>query len=84
MGIYRSLLGLAMKRPDAWLAMVGMGWGARRRGWWRRFPFLPLPPASYLRWRSDTAWGDPEAESPDALTLRYLRWARHMRSRRRG
>src|SRR5688572_10497573 len=25
--------------------------------WYRRFPFLPLPPNDYLRWRLRTAYG---------------------------
>jgi len=28
-----------------------------KRGWWRTFPFLPLPPKKYLSWRLDTAYG---------------------------
>lgn len=46
-------------------------------GWWRRRPFLPLPPADYLRFRLQTAYGgagDRVPEGRDVLT--YLRWCR--------
>lgn len=26
-------------------------------GWWRRFPFLPLPPWEYVKFRQDTMYG---------------------------
>jgi hypothetical protein len=26
-------------------------------GWYRRFPFVPIPPAKYVRWRFQTAYG---------------------------
>ena len=33
------------------------GWRVRRKGWWYRFPFLPIPPKRWLLWRFETAWG---------------------------
>jgi len=27
------------------------------RGWWRKKPFLPIPPKDYLAWRWYTAYG---------------------------
>lgn len=80
--MYRRMLGLALRRPSLVPALLGLAWAARRRGWYRRPPFLPLPPASYLRWRLDTAYGDPEAVPPEADTIRYLAWARRMRRKR--
>ncbi len=79
MGIYRDMLGVALRRPTAWPALLGLAWAARRRGWWRRPPFLPLPPASYLRWRMETAYGAADAAAPLEETVRYLRWAARMR-----
>lgn len=79
--MYGRMLGLILTRPTLIPAALGLAWAARRRGWYRRPPFLPLPPASYLRWRLDTAYGDPEAAPPPDDTDRYLRWARRMRRR---
>lgn len=63
--------------------MLRAGWRFRARGWYRRPPFLPLPPADYVAWRMHTAYGDEEA-APDVRELEdYLRWTERMRSRRR-
>ena len=32
-------------------------WKVKRKGWWYRFPFLPIPPKAWLLWRMETAWG---------------------------
>jgi hypothetical protein len=59
--------------------MPGAAWRFRARGWWRRPPFLPLPPADYIRWRLHTAFGNEQAE-PDLDQLEaYLKWTVRMR-----
>ncbi len=73
-----EIVALALRKPWLLPAVLGLAWAARRRRWYLRFPFLPLPPASYLRWRQDTAYGSGNASaSPDELE-RYLSWARRM------
>ena len=39
------------------VALMFYGWRVRRKGWWHRFPFLPIPPREWLLWRLETAWG---------------------------
>ena len=39
------------------LTLLMYGWRGRRKGWWYRFPFLPIPPKRWLLWRFETAWG---------------------------
>ena len=39
------------------LTLLMYGWRVRRKGWWYRFPFLPIPPKRWLMWRFETAWG---------------------------
>ena len=39
------------------LILMRYGWKVRRKGWWYRFPFLPIPPKRWLLWRFETAWG---------------------------
>ena len=51
-------------------------WAMRRRDWYRAAPFLPLPPAEYLRWRMHTAYGDEDAVPPIRDVLRFARWRR--------
>lgn len=81
MGIYGRFLGLAARRPTLVPHLLGAAWAFRARGWWRRPPFLPIPPRAYLRWRMETAYGDPGAIPSDDELDRYLRWASWMRSR---
>ena len=75
------MAGLALRRPRLVAPLLGAAWRFRARGWYRRAPFLPLPPPSYLAWRLHTAFGD-EARAPAPAELeRYLRWAAWMRAR---
>ena len=61
-----------MRRPEsvdgAWyhsdVRHFGIAWALVQfyarvvpRDWYRRTPFLPLPPRDYLRWRLNTAYG---------------------------
>ena len=76
---FRAALGRPTMIPD----MLSAAWVFRRRDWYRRPPFLPLPSSSYLRWRMDTAYGDPDAVPPVDELRRFLRWARQTRKRNR-
>jgi hypothetical protein len=74
-------VGLALRRPLLIPTLLATAWAFRARGWYRRPPFLPLPPADYLRWRMDTAYGDPDASPPAAELARFVTWAAAMRRR---
>ena len=65
----------ALRSPSTGGALVRVGWRFRRREWWRRFPFLPLPARDYLRWRMYTAYGDADAVPPADDVERFARWA---------
>ena len=80
-----ALLARVLRSPRALGALMGAAWRFRARSWWRRPPFLPLPPRSYLEWRLHTAYGDGgRAPTADELS-RFLGWANRMhRSRRAG
>jgi hypothetical protein len=71
------LIGYVLARPRLYLPALRTAWRFRRRGWYRRGPFLPLPPAEYLAWRFHTAYGDDAEPGPGELD-RYLRWASRM------
>ncbi|MFP4623432.1 MAG: hypothetical protein ACLFRX_04565 [Gemmatimonadota bacterium] len=78
-----GILGRALTRPAVLVAMVRAAWRFRARGWWKRPPFLPVPPREYLEWRMHTAYGEG-GRSPAPVELRrYLRWANHMYATRR-
>ncbi|MEO7180962.1 MAG: hypothetical protein ABI141_09000 [Gemmatimonadaceae bacterium] len=65
----------ALGRPSTAGALLRVAWRFRRRGWWRAFPFLPLPATDYLRWRMYTAYGDADAVPPADDVIRFARWA---------
>ena len=45
--------------PGLWATGLRQVWVLAGPGWWRRPPFLPLPDAAYLRFRLETAYGEP-------------------------
>ena len=75
-GLCATLALRAMLRPVLAIDLLRVAWRFRRRAWYRRLPFLPLPSPSYLRWRMYTAYGDERAVPPPADVERYVRWAR--------
>ena len=60
--------------PRDGLALVRLAWRFRRRRWFVRPPFLPLPDRDYLHWRMHTAYGDYNHVPPAADVLRLARW----------
>lgn len=85
-GLYRGswlrlimvLAARAALRPRLAFDLLGTLWTFRRRDWQRRFPFLPLPSRTYLRWRMYTAYGDEDAVPPADDVIRFARWRRRM------
>jgi hypothetical protein len=69
-----QLMGAALRRPSLAVDLLRVGWRFRSRGWYARFPFLPLPSRPYLRWRMHTAYGDPGIVPPAEDIIRYARW----------
>ncbi len=65
----------ALRSPSLAVALLTVAWRFRRRGWYARFPFLPLPSTPYVRWRMYTAYGDEAAIPPADDVERYARWA---------
>ena len=61
--------------PRDGVELLRVLWRFRRRAWYRRFPFLPLPAGDYVRWRMHTAYGDHAAVPPAEDLVRYARWA---------
>jgi hypothetical protein len=48
-------------------------------GWWRRAPFLPLPDGGWIRFRMETAYGDPTARPTKGDLGAFLAWTVAMR-----
>jgi hypothetical protein len=65
----------AIRRPRLAINLARITWRFRSSDWYRRFPFLPLPDPTYLRWRMYTAYGDYDAVPSVTDVERYARWA---------
>jgi len=66
----------AAVNPRLALDLLRATWAFRRRHWWRKAPFLPVPDREYLRWRMYTAYGDENAVPPVADVIGFARWRR--------
>jgi hypothetical protein len=66
----------ALVRPRLAVDLLRLAWSFRRRDWFRRPPFLPVPPPEYVRWRMFTAYGDEHAVPPVEDVVRFARWRR--------
>ena len=64
------------RRPGLWGVAVRQGLRLAVPGWWRRWPMLPLPDPAYLRFRLQTAYGDPDRGPSPADVVAYLTWCR--------
>lgn len=74
-------LGLAWRalvNPRVAADLLSLAWAMRSRRWYRTPPFLPLPPAEYVRWRMVTAYGDENVLPAVPDVLRYARWRREI------
>lgn len=70
----RWLIRYVLARPGLYGPALRAAWRFRDRNWFRRPPFLPFPPAEYLAWRMETAYGESGEPAPDEVG-RFLRWA---------
>lgn len=71
-----SLLPVAV-RPWLWPVAVSTALRLASPGWWRRWPPLPRPDPTYLRFRMMTNYGGDGSGEPDPDDLvQYLEWCR--------
>ena len=74
--LYARLALRAAVRPRLAVDLLRLAWSFRARDWWRRPPFLPVPPREYMRWRMFTAYGDADAIPPVDDVVNFARWRR--------
>jgi hypothetical protein len=77
-GLIARLAGRALRNPRVAMDLLALAWAFRRRDWWRRAPYLPLPDAEYAAWRLHTAYGDERNVPPVEDVLRFARWRRRI------
>ena len=63
-------------RPDLWRTLVVQARRMVPSDWWRQPPFLPIPPANYVRFRMETAFGSDADAPPAAEMVHFLEWCR--------
>lgn len=68
----------ALLNPRLALDVLRLAWAFRARRWYNQFPFLPIPPDEYLRWRMHTAYGDESAVPSADDVERFARWRREV------
>ena len=73
--VARATLAL-LAHPSLWSTAVRQVVLLAPAGWWREAPRLPLPDPAYLRFRMQTAYGDPTHEPEPADIVTYLHWCR--------
>jgi hypothetical protein len=66
-------------RPRLWAVAGSQVLRLAPPGWWRRWPPVPVPDADYLRFRLQTAYGDPHLRPEPADVISYLEWCRAVR-----
>ena len=65
-----------VRRPGLWGTAVRQGIRMAPSGWWRRRPFLPLPSADYLHFRTLTQYGQTDRPPTSGDVLDYLAWCK--------
>ena len=74
-----AVIGAVLRRPSLWLTAIVQVFRLAPNGWWRRWPFLPLPTAEYMDFRYVTQYGgDHGAKAPlqPYDVVDYLRWCK--------
>jgi hypothetical protein len=73
-GLVRALARVAV-RPRLWAPAARLV----PTRWWRRHPPSPIPPGDYVRFRTQTMYGDGGARVSAEDLIAYLEWCRRMR-----
>ena len=63
-------------RPSLWATALRQAVRLAPKRWWARQPRLPAPEAEYLRFRSITAYGDPDRAPEPEDVVTWLSWCR--------
>ena len=62
--------------PSLWLTALRQYRASLPRRWWARRPFLPIPPADYMRFRLQTQYGSAKHRIEAIDVLNYLSWCK--------
>jgi len=70
------VIGAVLRHPTLWPTALRQAGRLVPPGWWRRSPFLPVPPRDYLEFRLVTQYGGNRPRSEAGDVINYLRWCR--------
>ena len=71
----RALVIYLLGHPADAMVVARAGWRLRRRRWWRRAPFLPVPDSAYWSFRMKTAFGDEVVSPAPRELVAAARWS---------
>ncbi len=64
-------------RPQLWFVALRQALRLAPGGWWKRWPFIPVPDKSLLEMRSIIAYGsDGTVAPPSHDVITYLQWCK--------
>jgi hypothetical protein len=67
-------------RPHLWLTAVRQLVRLAPQGWWKKAPFLPVPPSDYIEFRLVTQYGGDHGSQREKVrtvdVLDYLTWCK--------
>ena len=69
-----------LRRPRLWPTAARVALLHVPDRWWSRPPFLPLPDRAWLRFRLQTAYGDPDRPPDPEDLVTWLEWSRGWRA----
>jgi hypothetical protein len=85
MRVVSAFVAAVASRPWLWPIALTQTLRMARRGWWHRWPPLPLPDPSLWHFRVETGYGGEGETAPTPQDVRsFLRWCRQARDWRRG
>lgn len=74
-----AVVGAVALRPWLWAAAVRQVRVLAPDGWWRRFPFVPLPDPAWMGFRLTTAYGSSSARLDPTDVVVWLAWSNTVR-----
>ena len=75
-----SVVGAVIVRPTLWVTAVRQLARLAPTGWWKRAPFVPVPPRNYMEFRLVTQYGGEhgalQADIRAQDVVDYLQWCK--------
>lgn len=63
-------------RPDLWRTALYEASVTVAPRWWASWPPMPRPPAAWMAFRMETAYGDPSARPDPDDVIAWLEWCK--------